>query len=182
MNPTELSDPQETPEPLESQLSVLAERSPQAAEPALPLPSVPAPDSAIHPSWLRLGYALEFFLALIAILTLWSEIGGEAHLEMMTWYVKLGCITALAWCSVRLTASLVEQQKVWTARTVVWLAGILLCVVLMGAITYYYHLQEAADEDADDDTTAAAVIDTPANHHASIRIQHRVTHRNVASC
>jgi hypothetical protein len=97
---------------------------------------------------------VEFILALIAIISLWSEIGGEGHLDLMPWYTKLGCILGLAWCSVRFTASIVEQQKVWTRRTVGWLAGILLFGIVMGGITYYYHLHEQQD-DGDDDTTSA---------------------------
>ncbi|HEX5230147.1 MAG TPA: hypothetical protein VFW44_20685 [Bryobacteraceae bacterium] len=108
-------------------------------------------------AWLRLAYAFEFLIAIIAIITTWSEIGGEGHLDLMPWYTKFGCIFGLSWCSVRLTASLVEQQRVWTARTLRWLAGVLLFGLLMGGITYYYHLHEQVNEDQDDDSTAAAV-------------------------
>jgi hypothetical protein len=34
-------------------------------------------------SWLRLGYAVEFLVALLAILNLWSEVGGQGHLDLM---------------------------------------------------------------------------------------------------
>ena len=115
----------------------------------------PAP-AAIVPSWLRLAYALEFLVALIAILSLWSEIGGQGHLDLMPWYIKLVCILGLAWCSVRFTAGIVEQNKVWTRRTIAWFAGILLFGIAMGGITYYYHLHEEPDDD-DDDTTAASL-------------------------
>jgi hypothetical protein len=110
----------------------------------------------LNQSWLRLAYAVEFFIALIAIISLWSEIGGEGHLDLMPWYVKLGCILGLAWCCVRFTASLVEEQRVWTGRTIGWLAGILLFCLIMGGITYYYHLHEESDG-GDEDTTAAAM-------------------------
>lgn len=113
--------------------------------------------AGLHPAWLRLGYALEFLIALIAIITTWSEIGGEGHLELMPWYTKLGCVFGLAWCSVRFTASIVEQQRVWTPRTLRWLAGMLLFGLIMGGITYYYHLHEQPDDNQDDDNTAAAV-------------------------
>jgi hypothetical protein len=103
-----------------------------------------------------LAYALEFLIAVIAIISMWSEIGGEGHLDLMPWYTKLGCIVGLAWCCVRFTAGIVEQQKIWTRRTVGWFAGILMFCIAMGAITYYYHLHEEQD-DGDEDTTAAAV-------------------------
>jgi len=136
--------------------SVLAEApapSPYSLNPSSLNPSSLNP-SSLNPSWLRLAYALEFFIAVIAIISLWSEIGGEGHLDLMPWYTKLGCIVGLAWCSVRFTAGMVEQQRIWTQRTVAWFAGILLFCIAMGAITYYYHLHEEQD-DGDDDTTAA---------------------------
>jgi hypothetical protein len=117
---------------------------------------VPAPlsPSSLNPSWLRLAYALEFLIALIAIISVWSEIGGEGHLDLMPWYTKLGCIVGLAWCCVRFTAGIVEQQQVWTRRTLAWFVGIVLFCIAMGGITYYYHLHEESD-DGDDDTAAA---------------------------
>jgi hypothetical protein len=128
--------------------------------PASPAPAPSSPSSSdpsrLSPSWLRLAYALEFLIALIAIISMWSEIGGEGHLDLMPWYTKLGCIVGLAWCCVRFTAGIVEQQKIWTRRTVGWFMGILLFSIAMGAITYYYHLHEEQD-DGDEDTTAAAV-------------------------
>lgn len=140
-------------------LEVLAEVSgfsPASGESA-PVP-VLASAPGIPLSWLRLGYAVVFLIALLAIVTMWSEIGGEGHLDLMPWYVKLGCILGLAWCSVRLTASVVEQRRVWTGRTIAWLIGIVLFCLLMGGITYYYHLHEPADDDGDDDDTTAAAV------------------------
>jgi hypothetical protein len=148
VNPTEISEQLEAPpaEVSPEELAVLAE------EPA----AVALSPSPLNPPWLRLAYALEFLIGLIAIITTWSEIGGEGHLDLMPWYVKLACILGLDWCLIRFTASLVEQQRVWTGRTVGWLLGILLFGLLMGGITYYYHLHEEPD-DRDEDTTAAAV-------------------------
>jgi hypothetical protein len=107
-------------------------------------------------SWLRLAYAVEFLVALIAILNVWSEVGGQGHLDLMPWHIKLACIAGLAWCCVRFTAGIVEQNKIWTRRTVAWFAGILLFCIAMGGITYYYHLHEEPEDD-DQDTTAASV-------------------------
>jgi hypothetical protein len=130
---------------------------PAEASPA-PEPSSPSflGPSRLNPSWLRLAYALEFFIALIAIISMWSEVGGEGHLDLMPWYTKLVCIAGLASCCVGFTAGIVAQQKIWTRRSAGWFAGILLFCMAMGAITYYYHLHEEQD-DGDDDTAAAAV-------------------------
>jgi hypothetical protein len=116
---------------------------------------------ALVPSWLRLAYAVEFLVALNAILNLWSEVGGQGHLDLMPWQIKLTCIVGLAWCCVRFTAGIVEQKKIWTRRTIAWFAGILLFGIAMGGITYYYHLHEEPDDD-DENTSAASVhIVTP---------------------
>jgi hypothetical protein len=158
VNPSEVSERLEASmvEEPRPELSVLAETSPA---PVSLIASSLNPSSlnpaSLSPSLLRLAYALEFLIALIAIISLWSEVGGGGHLDLMPWYTKLGCIVGLAWCCVRFTASLVEQQRVWTGRTIGWLVGILLVCLLMGGITYYYHLHEEQD-DGDQDTTATA--------------------------
>ncbi len=108
-------------------------------------------------SWLRLAYAIEFLLAVLVTLTLWSEVGGQSHLDMMPWYTKLVCLMASAWCSVRFTAGLVEEKKVWNRRTRVWLSGLILVATAMAAITYYYHLHEETDEQDSEETAAAAM-------------------------
>lgn len=154
VNPSEVSEGLEVPPALDVQ------PEDSQPEPAISAEAPPAAGSLSpslgNPLWLRLAYALEFFIAVIAIITAWSEIGGEGHLDLMPWYTKLVCILGLAWCSVCFTASLVEQQRVWTGRSVKWFMGILLFCALMGGITYYYHLHEEPD-DQDDDNTAAAV-------------------------
>ena len=49
------------------------------------------------PYWVRLAYVVEFLLALIAVGLLWSEVGGQGHLDLMPWYQKLVLTVALAW-------------------------------------------------------------------------------------
>lgn len=115
----------------------------------------------ILPAWLRLAYAVEFLIALIAILSVWSEVGGQGHLDLMPWHIKLACVFGLAWCCVRFTAGLVEQKDVWTRRTIAWFAGILLFGIAIGGITYYYHLHEDLQDDDEDATAASARIPTP---------------------
>lgn len=130
---------------------------------------MPAPEVAregagplvVAASWLRLAYAVEFLIALIAILNVWSEIGGQGHLDLMPWHIKLACIVGLAWCCVKFTAGLVEQSSIWTRRTVTWFVCMLLFGIAMGGITYYYHLHEEPEED-DENTTATSIrIVTP---------------------
>jgi hypothetical protein len=148
-----------TEEPLpELTEALLAVEAPVLVEMPVPEGTEPPP---VAPSWLRLAYAVEFLIALIATLNMWSEIGGQGHLDLMPWYIKLACIVGLAWCCVRFTAGIVEQNKVWTRRSIAWFAGILLVGVAMGGITYYYHLHEEPEDDQEDTTAASIRIVTP---------------------
>lgn len=108
-------------------------------------------------SWPRLAYSFEFLIALIAVYQLWSQIGGQGHLDMMPWYTKLLCGLAMAWCSVRFTAGLVEGERAWNTRSRRWLAGLIAVGIVMGGITLYYHLHEESDQPDSDDSTETSV-------------------------
>ena len=142
--PIEVSTPPPIPEPV-----VTPVVAPDAATPP-PMPPTP-------PVWLRLAYTLEFLLAIDAALSLWSQVGGQGHLDLLPWYSKLILVIALAWCVVGFTISLVEQPHVWTARTVRWFSGMLLVAFAMGILTFYYHLHEVTDEQDTGDTTSTSV-------------------------
>jgi hypothetical protein len=145
----------------------LEEPRTEEALPELPSHAVPedtapedtAPASTWEgPSWLRMAYALEFLLALIAIFTVWSEVGGQGHMDLLPWYIKLGCSLSLAWCSVRFTAAIVEHEKAWNQHTAVWFMGMILVAIAMGSITYYYHLHEVPDEPDNEDNTSTSLV------------------------
>lgn len=170
MNPSEVSERREV-YPVETSAPEAPRLELSRAEEAAPEP-VSLSVRSRNPSWLPLIYGLEFFIAVIAIISLWGEVGGDGDLDLMPWHIKLVCIVGLAWCSVRFTAAVVEQQRVWTARSASWFAGILLLCAFMGAITYYYHLHEPQDDDADDETTAAVNIDYPRIHTLGISRYH----------
>ena len=95
----------------------------------------------------RLLYIIEFFLALLAVLTLWSQVGGQAHLDLMPWHVKLALTLAMAAASVQTTVAAVAAHRGWNRLTLAWLAVVILLGIVMGMITYYYHLNEPHDED-----------------------------------
>jgi hypothetical protein len=137
------------PEPLPESGTIAAAQPPPATEKVAAAPG---------PSWLRLAYSFEFLIALLVIFTLWSEIGGQGHLDLMPWYVKLVCGVAMACCCIRLTAGIVEEPRGWNFRSARWLAGVVVIAMVMGGITYYYHLREAQDDqDSDDNNTATSV-------------------------
>ncbi|MCS6953429.1 MAG: hypothetical protein RMK57_08385 [Bryobacterales bacterium] len=95
---------------------------------------------------IRLALAAEFLLALIAIFTLWSQVGGQEHLDLMPWQWKLVLGGGLAAAVVQLTAAAIESERAWTARTLAWLVIALALMLLMGAATYYVHVQEPPEE------------------------------------
>ena len=126
------------------------------------------PESETAPSWLRFAYCLEFLIAIIAVVMLWSQVGGQGHMDLLPWYTKLACIVSMSWFCVRFTAALVEQRKVWNRHTAIWFTGILLMGLIMGGIVYYYHLHEVPDETDSEDSTAQ-VVSAPAWHDQTSR-------------
>ena len=125
------------------------------AQPRNVLP--PSPPARVEPAWLRLAYACEFLIALLASTVIWTQIGGQGHLDLMPWYIKLACIGLLAWCAVRLTAAMVEHPKAWNRASRIWLASVLFVGSAMVAITYYVHLHEAPDEMQPEETATTSV-------------------------
>ncbi len=97
---------------------------------------------------MRLVYACEFLLALVAIFTAWSEIGGQATLDLMSWGWKLGLSFALAAATVLYTAAILSQDSLWTLRSTRWFSAIVVLILIMGTVTYFYALQvDASDSD-----------------------------------
>ncbi len=82
-----------------------------------------------------------FCIALVAIFTAWSEIGGQSALDLMHWGWKLGLSVPLAAAIVGYTAELLKQDTIWTLRSARWLAIIVIVLLAMGIVTYYYALQ-----------------------------------------
>jgi hypothetical protein len=103
----------------------------------------------------------EFLLALIAALMLWSEVGGQGHLDLMPWYDKLSLSVALALVTVLGTMSATAHERAWNGRTVAFLLMGLLIAGAMAALTYYYHLHEEEDEGGGDANVAAVMLEGP---------------------
>lgn len=124
----------------------------------------------ISPKLLRLIYACEFLVALLAIFTAWSEIGGQAALDLMHWSWKLGLSLALAAAFVAYTAALLTEESLWSLRSARWLTAIIVLVFAMGAVTYFYALQvDSGDSDETAPTVHHAVSRAGYSLHASLR-------------
>ena len=101
---------------------------------------------------LRIAYVCEFLLALLAISVVWSQVGGQDHLDLMPWYDKFVLIFALALVTVAGTVAAVTRERAWNGIAIACVAMALLILCAMGAVTYYYHVHE--DQDQDSDNTA----------------------------
>ncbi len=100
---------------------------------------------------LRFAYIAEFLLALIAVLMLWTQVGGQVHLDLMPWYDKLFFSLATSFAIVGATHASVSNVRGWNVRTVIWTLVVFLLVAAMAGLTYYYHLQEGDTDDEGND-------------------------------
>jgi hypothetical protein len=102
---------------------------------------------------LRVAYAFEFLVAIVAIFTAWSEIGGQATLDLMHWGFKFGFSLLLAYSIVAFTASIAAGDAWWSLRSARWLTAILLLLAAMAVVTYFYSLQLDNGESDENTTT-----------------------------
>lgn len=109
---------------------------------------------------LRLAYATQFLIALIAVFVLWSEAGGQSHLDLLPWYLKLGLGVGSALCAVKATAAAVARDAAWNGRTLKWMGLMLLLLLGCGLASYYAHLyleEDEPDQDQESSTISLAV-------------------------
>jgi uncharacterized membrane protein len=104
----------------------------------------------MSPNLLRLAYVSEFLLALMATFEVWSQVGGQAHLDLMPWYTKLGLTAGMGLAIVLGTVAAVGHERAWNAHTIAYLLLALMLAGGMAAASYYYHLHEN-DEPVPDD-------------------------------
>lgn len=102
------------------------------------------------PKLLRLAYLSEFFLAVIAIFTAWSEIGGQTTLDAMPWGWKFGLGLGLSAACVGYTAAAVSQDSIWAKSVSKWLAAIIVLTLAIGLVTYFYAFQAAVNDGGDE--------------------------------
>src|SRR6266516_2887649 len=108
---------------------------------------------------LRLAYVTQFLIAVIAVFVLWSQVGGQGHLDLMPWYLKLGLGGGAAWAVVKATTAAVAGPGGWNAGSLKW-CGILLALLLgCGLVTYYYHVYGETDEEDQQDAQTSMLLD-----------------------
>lgn len=111
---------------------------------------------------LRLAYVTQFLIAVIAVFVLWAQVGGQSHLDLMPWYVKLGLGCGAALAAVRATMCAVSGATAWNGGTVKWFGMMLALLAGCGLASYYFHVYgESADEQQEETITSQMVGRTP---------------------
>ncbi len=109
----------------------------------------------------RLAYSTQFLIALIAVFEVWSQVGGQSHLDLMPWYLKLGLGAGAAFTAVKATAAAVAHDRGWNGSTLKWLGITLALLVGCGLASYYYHVYGETDEEDEQDTQNSALAMPP---------------------
>jgi hypothetical protein len=115
-------------------------------------------------SLLRPLLIFEFLVAVNTVFTVWSQVGGQYHLDLMFWPWKLGLGIGAAALIVLITAQLARNGGAFTRRVLLLCLLLLAVALTAGTVTYYYHLYEPADqtldEDEDDEPTTLSSLPT----------------------
>src|SRR4051794_17304473 len=120
---------------------------------------------------LRLAYATQFLIGLIAVFVLWSQVGGQSHLDLMPWYLKLGLGAGAAYSAVRATMAAVAGPNGWNGATVKWFGILLALLLACGLASYYYHVYAESDEQDDEETVTSQAIRSPSRS-GSVLVTH----------
>ncbi|HEV3330159.1 MAG TPA: hypothetical protein VG096_04200 [Bryobacteraceae bacterium] len=110
---------------------------------------------------LRLAYTTQFLIALFTIFEVWSQVGGQSHLDLMPWYLKLGLAGGAAFATVQATVSAVSNEKPWNVRTVRWVLILLILLTLCGLSSYYFHVYGEEPDDEDQSVTSSLLVEKP---------------------
>ena len=119
------------------------------------------------PKSIRLVYVCEYLLALVAIFTAWSEVGGQTALDVMPWGWKLGLGAALAAAIVAYSAAVASEDSLWTMRSARWLTAICVLLLAIGIVTYYYVLEDETVDTDDSGTVSLFLPGSPVLVHLS---------------
>jgi hypothetical protein len=104
----------------------------------------------MEPRPLRIAYAIELLLALIAFFECWSQIGGQAPLDLMPWWLKLIFAGLFSFVVVKITALAVRNEPRPGLAMIRWGLAMIVLLVLIAITTYYYFLNQPPDEQTDE--------------------------------
>ncbi len=98
---------------------------------------------------LRLAYVAEFLLAIVAVFELWSQAGGQGHLDLLPWWLKIALGAGAALACVKATAAAVSSKQAWSGRTLRWCVLLVALLTGCGLSSWYAHLYLESGEDDD---------------------------------
>jgi len=107
---------------------------------------------------LRLAYITQFLIAIIAVFELWSQVGGQSHLDLMPWYLKLGLGAGAAFAAVQATVAAVSRQPAWNGGTLKWFGITVALLIGCGLASYYYHVYGETDEEDQQDSQTSSLL------------------------
>jgi hypothetical protein len=110
---------------------------------------------------LRLAYTALFLIALLAVFELWSQVGGQTHLDIVPWWLKLGLGSGAAFATVKATAAAVSAERSWNRRTLRWVLILLALLAGCGLASYYAHLYGEDEEDGEQENVSRLIKDQP---------------------
>jgi hypothetical protein len=111
---------------------------------------------------LRLAYITQFLIAWMAIFVVWSEVGGQSHLDLLPWHIKLALGSGAAFCAVKSTAAAVGGEAPWNSKTLKWFGLMLLLMLGCGIASYYAHVYLEEDESDQPADASAISLNAPA--------------------
>ncbi len=138
--------------------------APEPPEPADSTPGVASPPETIEEpaassSLIRAAYVLIFLLSVLVSFTIWPQVGGQAHLDVMPFYWKLLLPLAFSFTIVRASIAAGRQPDAWNRKAVLWLISALFFAGIIAGLTYYYHLQESKEPlDSDDGVITSVAV------------------------
>lgn len=106
----------------------------------------------------RLAYSTLFLVALLAVFVVWSEVGGQSHLDLMPWYLKLVLGVGAAFAVVKAIAASVGGAHAWNGGTLKWVGILVALLIGCGLATYYVHVYGEDDEQDQDDTVTSELV------------------------
>jgi hypothetical protein len=107
---------------------------------------------------LRLAYATQFLIALMAICMLWIEVGGQGHFEALPWYTTAGLIAGASFAAVKATAEAVSHETVWHGGTLKWCAILVILLVGCGMASLYSHNYLESEDPEEGETITSSLI------------------------
>src|SRR4051812_32263321 len=110
---------------------------------------------------LRLAYIAVFLLSVIAVFTLWGQVGGQTHLDLVPWSLKLALGTGAAYSITRASVGAVKGEHGWNGQSLKWTGLALATLFLCGMASLYVHnnLEDTGDEQDQGDATVSSAYD-----------------------